>query len=279
MASIRLDAVTKRLGGRVVLRDVTIAVPAGSAWTVRGANGSGKSTLLRLMAGVTTPSSGRVTGIPAKVGYLPELFTPPLLLRADAYLHHIGRMAGLPTPLARQRTSVLLSRLSIAPAPHRRLGALSKGNLQKVGIAQAFLAAPELVVLDEPRTGLETSAWPVLDELIDEHVADGGTVVTSEHHRDVLDRAGRVLSVQSGGVALEPHGSPVCERWFTVRAHPTSAAAKAIPAPLGPLTARTVGPDDHGDTEITVGAKDKDAVLLGLLQAGWTVDELRAEEP
>jgi ABC-2 type transport system ATP-binding protein len=245
--TIELSRVTKRYGDRDVLRGVELALPDGTATTVEGANGSGKSTLLRIVAGVASPTAGTVAGLPRRIAYLPERFSPPPLMRADAYLCHLGRIGGLTTADARRRSEQLLEVLAISPDPRQRLGRLSKGNLQKVGIAQAFASGHALVVLDEPRTGLESEAWPVLAELIRDHTARGGTVVSSEHDPVVLRASERRVRLAAGAIVV-PDAS--------------GGVSRIVASRDGTRHAFDVADDERDDT------------LRGLLDDGWSVLEV-----
>jgi ABC-2 type transport system ATP-binding protein len=205
---VRLDAVGKRYGVRQpwVVRDVSLDVPPGRLIRLEGRNGSGKSTLLKVIAGVCLPSAGRVIGRP-RAGYVPERFPGGLPFTPREYLRHMARIHGLREPAASARAREWLDRLGAAGYAGTPLRALSKGSCQKVAIAQALLAAPELLALDEAWTGLDAEARETLDAAVLDRVTGGGTVVfvdhdparlaahASEHWR--LDGAGH-LTVQAG---------------------------------------------------------------------------------
>jgi ABC-type multidrug transport system ATPase subunit len=152
---LRLKAVSKRyFHGRWVLQDVDLEIPAGEVAAIAGANGSGKSTLLRLLVGLSRPTRGTVTGQPEVIGYVPDRFPSNERLSAMEYLTHLGRIRGLSTSVAAARGDQLLDRLALAGGKHSPLRTLSKGNAQKVALAQALLVAPQLLVLDEPWSGI-----------------------------------------------------------------------------------------------------------------------------
>jgi len=156
---VRLESVGQRYGLRQpwIVRDVTLDVPAGRLIRLEGRNGSGKSTLLRVAAGVLLPSAGRVTGRP-HIGYVPERFPGALAFSARDYLLHMGRVHGLRGASVRGRVDEWLDRLGAADYAASPLRSLSKGMCQKVAIAQALLARPGLLVLDEAWTGLDQAA-------------------------------------------------------------------------------------------------------------------------
>ena len=164
----------KRYGLRQpwIVRNVSQEVAAGQLIRLEGRNGSGKSTLLRVMAGVSTPSAGRVTGRP-RAGYVPERFPGGLAFSAREYLLHMGRIHGLAGPAVSRTVDDWLDRLGAADYAGSPLRTLSKGMCQKVAIAQALLARPGLLVLDEAWTGLDQAARGALDAAVAERLADG----------------------------------------------------------------------------------------------------------
>jgi ABC-type multidrug transport system ATPase subunit len=179
---LRLRNVSKRYrGGAAVLTSVDLDVCPGDVIGVMGNNGSGKTTLLRILVGLSLPTSGTVTGRPEMIAYVPERFPSHHRMTALSYLRHIGRIRGLPTRLADTKARELLDRLALSGGETTALRTLSKGNAQKVAQAQALLVRPQLLVLDEPWSGLDASAHGVLAELLDEVAAGAGAVVFTDH--------------------------------------------------------------------------------------------------
>jgi ABC-type multidrug transport system ATPase subunit len=188
---LRLDQVGKRYGIRLpwVIRGASLEIPAGGLVRFEGKNGSGKSTLLRVIAGVSTPSRGAVTGRPV-TGYVPERFPAALPFPAREYLSHLGRVHRMTGPDLAARIDECLDRLGgreLAPVPLRNM---SKGMCQKVAVAQALLPRAGLLVLDEAWTGLDIEAKTALDEVVAERLADGGSVVFVDHEPGRLARLG-----------------------------------------------------------------------------------------
>ena len=187
---MRLEAVGKRYGVRQpwVVRGVSADLRAGRLIRVSGRNGSGKSTLLRVVAGVSLPSAGKVTGRP-HAGYVPERFPGGLPFSGREYLLHLARVHGLRGALARRRAEEWLDRLGAAGYADQSLRSMSKGMCQKMAIAQALLPSPGLLVLDEAWTGLDQAARGELDAAVTERVAAGGMVLFVDH--DAARLAGR----------------------------------------------------------------------------------------
>lgn len=287
---MRLDGVGRRYGvrGPWVLRDVHLEVPPGALLRVEGTNGSGKSTLLRLLAGIDHPSTGRITGRP-RSAYVPERFPAALPFTAAGYLTHLGRIHGLRGPEAARRAAEWLERFGAAGHARTRLAELSKGTSQKVAVAQALLAEPALLVLDEAWTGLDRGAREVLDRAVAERVADGGTVVFVDHDPQRLAGAadaryrvadGRLLpheTARSAAGPVAPAGPRVVIEAEGAPGAVPPAFAGAPGLPGGPEI--TPGPD--GTTRLTVAAVHSDALLRTLLAARppWHIRSLTPAPP
>jgi len=186
--------------GRPVLADVDLTVRAGEVVAVLGGNGSGKSTLLRIMAGITLPTTGTLTEVPHSVGYVPERFSANTRMTAHAYLCHLGRIRGLSTRQAAQRAEELLGRFRLEPGPDFAIRDLSKGNAQKVAVAQSLMTRPELLILDEPWSGLDTSAHGLLSQIIAETASAGSAVVFTDHREAVVRIEAQRYQIEGGRV-------------------------------------------------------------------------------
>lgn len=179
---MRLVAVGKRYGIRRpwVVRGFSAGLPPGRLVRVTGPNGSGKSTLLRVVAGVSRPSAGQVTGRP-HCGYVPERFPGGLPFSGREYLLHLARVHGLRGDASAAAVDEWLGRLGAASYADQPVRSMSKGMGQKMALAQALLPSPGLLVLDEAWTGLDSAARGALDAAVTERVAAGGTVVFVDH--------------------------------------------------------------------------------------------------
>jgi len=299
---MRVEAVGKRYGLRQpwVVRDVTRRIAAGQLIKLEGPNGSGKSTLMSVLAGILAPSAGRVTGRP-RTGYVPERFPGGLAFSAREYLTHMSRIHGLTGAAGPAAVEEWLERLGATEYAGSPLRTLSKGMCQKVAIAQALLARPGLLVLDEAWTGLDQAARATLDAAVTQRIRDGGTVLFVDHDparlaRDVDERwhlAAGTVTVTSDGRdaagALADVGVPP----DAGGAAPEDAAAKPVgeavvigvsglePASLARLTSipgvLAVRPDPADSAtmaEVTVRVSASDDVLRQLLS--WDGVHVRA---
>ncbi|WEV24836.1 ATP-binding cassette domain-containing protein [Streptomyces sp. 71268] len=272
---LALEGVGRRYGprGPWVLRDVELAVPAGTLLRIVGTNGTGKSTLLRIVAGIDQPTVGRVRGRP-RTAYVPERFPAELPFTAVGYLTHLGRVHGLRGRRAADAAARWLERFGAAGHARTPLAELSKGTSQKVAVAQALLADPELLVFDEAWTGLDQRARGELDRAVAERVADGGAVVFVDHDpRRLAGVADAVYRVHGTGLAPWGPDGPLTADGA---AGPGAAGRRVRIEAVGPPGAappdglpgapEVAGAPDGG-TALTVSAAYSDALLRALLMA------------
>lgn len=183
---------TKSFGYRTVLRGLTLDIPAGQALALMGPNGSGKSTLLRLICGLTRPDSGTVTvggwAIPhdayrvrAHLGLVAHL---PLIyegLTARENLRFYGKLHGLRGTALDARIDEMLDQVGLGRRGDDLVRGFSRGMMQRLSIARAVLHKPDILLLDEPFTGLDPAAKEMLSALIVGVRAQGGTLVMTSH--------------------------------------------------------------------------------------------------
>ncbi|MEV4480857.1 ABC transporter ATP-binding protein [Micromonospora coxensis] len=190
--------------GPWVLRAVRAGLGPGQVAVVLGRNGVGKSTLLQLCAGVLRPARGRVVDRPRHVGWVPERFPAEQPFTVERYLTAMGRAAGLSASDAAGEVDRWTERLGLTRFRGVRLPELSKGTAQKVGLAQAMLRRPGLLVLDEPWEGLDAAARDLVPALIDEVLAAGGSVLVSDHRGETVRLPGAARwTVADGAVTVE----------------------------------------------------------------------------
>lgn len=253
------------LRGPWVLRGLDLDLPAHTLVRIEGANGAGKSTLLRLLAGIDAPTEGRVAGRP-RTAYVPERFPAALPFTAAGYLVHMGRVHGLPTAEAAARAGEWLARFGAAGHARTPLAELSKGTSQKVAVAQALLAEPELLVLDEAWTGLDAAARDELDRAVTERVADGATVVFVDHDpRRLAGRADAAYRLE--GRALTAVAVPPGGPGPAVRIEATGQASAVLPPglPGAPVVERDAA--NPSAIRLTTTVAHSDPLLHALIAA------------
>ena len=176
---IRARALEKRYGDKRILRGVDLDVAAHDFLLVTGANGSGKTTLLRLCAGLAAPTRGEleVRVERGRVGYLAH---EPLVYRELTALENLdlyGRLYRVPE--RRERSGMLLERFGLWDARHARAGSFSRGMMQRLALCRALLHEPELLLLDEPYSGLDEDGVRLLDRELAERAAAAAFVVAT----------------------------------------------------------------------------------------------------
>jgi ABC-2 type transport system ATP-binding protein len=205
------------------VREVSFEVERGEVFGFLGPNGAGKTTTLKMLMGLVRPSKGRaevlgraVPDIDAqrRLGYLPESPYFYEYLTAEEFLELVGALFDLPPEERRRRRERLMARVGLEHARGRALRKFSKGMLQRVGIAQALMGDPELVVLDEPMTGLDPLGRKEIRDLILELKHEGRTVFYSTHILpDVEMTCDRVAMVFAGRIRnVGPLGSLLSAR-------------------------------------------------------------------
>ena len=173
-----------------VLSDVSLSVGQGEIFGFLGHNGAGKTTTMKMLMGLLRPTRGRIellgasadnVAVHARIGYLPEAPYFYDYLTAEEFLRFYGRLAGLHRETVQQRVPQLLERVGLTEARHRQLRKFSKGMLQRIGLAQALIHDPELIILDEPMSGLDPIGRKEVRDLILSLRDQGKTVFFSTH--------------------------------------------------------------------------------------------------
>ena len=202
---------------RTVLDGIDLELAPGSTLGLVGPNGSGKSTLLAIVAGVEPPTAGALwvfggaPSLPAvrrRIGYLPESSPFPGELTAERTLMLCASLHGMRREEARARSAALLADVGLAAHARRTLGRYSKGMLRRFGLAQAFLHAPDLVLLDEPTAGLDAQGFVALEALLAAARARGATLVIATHLlSDVVQHCDQLAVLLDGRIAA--YGEPL----------------------------------------------------------------------
>jgi Cu-processing system ATP-binding protein len=278
-----LDEVAKHFGKIEAVRGVSFGLQAGETVALVGHNGAGKTTIMKLMLGLIRPTSGRIDVLgddPAagefsarqKLGYLPENVSFNASLTGRETLSFYARLKRQPA----NAVSALLDRVGLANAADRRIGAFSKGMRQRLGLAQALLGEPRVLLLDEPTTGLDPALRLTFYDMIEELRARGATVLISSHTLTELEeRAGRVIIMNRGIKVAD--GSldelrKIARLPMRIRLKIAKDAPTDVPGWLGP-----VGPwrQINGNViEIDTTPENKIGILHRATDAGAPVEDL-----
>ena len=192
---LEIRHVTKRYRDKMAAADVSLTLTAG-VWGLLGANGAGKTTLMRMLAGILRPSSGRILcdGVEIgalggayreKLGYLPQEFGFYPEFTVQDYLEYMATLKGLPRAEAARQIDALLERVSLAEVRRKKIVKLSGGMKRRVGIAQALLNDPEILILDEPTAGLDPGERVRFRNLLSEFAQDRIVLISTHIVSDV----------------------------------------------------------------------------------------------
>jgi len=296
---ISVEHLTKYYGATRAVEDVSFHVPAGAIAALLGPNGSGKSTLMRVLTGYLSPTSGRVSvgGIDVadrslaarrQIGYLPEQVSLYPELSVQRFLTFVASVKGLGGAARRAAVSDVIERCGLADVARRLTGKLSKGYRQRVGLAQALVGDPPLLVLDEPTVGLDPVQTVEMRGLL--RGLAGRTVLLSTH---ILSEASalcsHILILDRGRLLAEDTPDGLARRLadvghLTVRVvGPPDEVAGALAALPGVTRVDRGAPDGHPGTAFAVVVLDPEpvqrrvaAVVVG---RGWTLLEVHTQPP
>lgn len=201
---------SKQYGTVIALDNVSLDVNQGELFGFLGPNGAGKSTFVKILLGLVRHNSGeaRIFGIPANrlqarrsIGYLPENMRAYDFLTVEEFMRFHARLAGIETGNIKRETDRCLGALGMTPQRSRKISTLSKGMLQRVGIAQAMLGNPELLILDEPASGLDPIGLTDVRNLLLELHRLGTTIFLNSHLLSEVERTcSRIAILHQGKV-------------------------------------------------------------------------------
>ncbi|HVY26509.1 MAG TPA: ABC transporter ATP-binding protein [Polyangiaceae bacterium] len=267
----------------VAVKDISFQVQSGDIFGFLGPNGAGKTTTIKILTGLISPSGGQAElfGEPvpsrralARIGFLPENpYVYPYLTPAE-FVELCGRLSGLSARAARDRTLQVLDQVGIAYAADRPVRRLSKGMLQRTGLAAALVADPELLILDEPMSGLDPVGRKEVRDLIVEERKRGRTIFFSTHIlNDVESLCDRVAILKKGEVVVSGRISELLRKDARRSEITLAGDYSALQAELSAqgVSSRVVG----GMLVVLVeGAALLTSVLERALAAGITVEQV-----
>ena len=292
---IDVQHITKRYGGFTAVDDVSFRVERGEILGFLGPNGAGKTTTMRILTGYMPPTEGKATvagfdvfthPVEAKrrTGYLPE--TPPLYpdMTVREYLDFVARIKGVPPKEHKDRVASVMRRAHVADMADRHCAKLSKGYRQRVGLAQALIHNPEVLILDEPTAGLDPKQIIETRDLI-RGLAGDHTIVLSTHilpevaqtcQRVVIINKGHVVAVDTPeGLTARLQGAETLYVQIDAQGAEAAPALQALPGVTRVVLA------DHRDgvhgfeVESTRGTDIRREIARAVVNSGWGLLELR----
>lgn len=305
---VEVTNLTKRYGPRIAVNNISFSVPKGQIVGFLGPNGAGKSTTMNILTGYLSASEGEVViddinileapeKVKSRIGYLPE--NPPTYneMIVKDYLMFVGRIKGVDKSELKDRVEGGLHTVGIVDVYNRKIGNLSKGYRQRVGLAQALLGDPEILILDEPTAGLDPKQIVEIRELIRELGKDRTVILSSHILPEVSEICKRIMIINEGEIVADGDSSSIGDDLFdsrqlvlTVKTDPDTA--RAVLDGVSEATKIEVVPTTEEDTtELLVeSAKDVDlrevvfhafskkkTPILGMRLANTTLEEIFLE--
>ena len=295
---VEVQHVTKRYGSFTAVDDLSFEVEPGEILGFLGPNGAGKTTTMRILTGYLPATEGhaRVAGFDIfdepleakrRTGYLPE--TPPLYpeMTVGQYLHFVARINGIAAGDRAARVGAAMERTAVADMAERWCGALSKGYRQRVGLAQALLHNPEVLILDEPTAGLDPRQIIETRRLITELAGDHTVILSTHILPEVSQTCQRVVIINRGKVvAVDSPDNLTARLQGSQSLYVQIDSGGADPAPTLREVAGVadVSPADRRDDaagfrlEVAPGRDVRRDVSRAVVTAGWGLLELRTQQ-
>ncbi len=209
--SVRIEHLNKTIGKQQVLRDISLSINDGEVVGLLGPNGAGKSTLMKILVGLweenkeqrTKNKEQCIIEVPKEIGYLPEQNPLYEEMYVAEYLRFMAQLDKEQKTKSKERVEVLIERVGLTPERHKKIGQLSKGYKQRVGLAQALLGDPDLLILDEPTTGLDPNQLTEIRSLIRELGKDRTVILSTHIMQEVREMCDRVVILDHGQIKTD----------------------------------------------------------------------------
>ncbi len=287
---LRLEQITKSFGEKQVLKGISLSVESGKALGLLGRNGAGKTTSIRIIMGVFPADSGHVLldGHPIdrsalQIGYLPEergLYPKKVILEQLVYL---ASLHGMSRSQAKESATRWLKRLEMEEYRDKKLDTLSKGNQQKIQLAATLIADPQIIVLDEPFSGLDPVNAMLLKDVVKELIAAGKIVLFSSHQMNYVEEfCDEIAILNHGAIVLSGNIREIKRRYDRSRILISSTQAEGLAHFLQQSAPQIVRGAEARQNLLMV-QMDREESKAHLLQAiaasGLDVDEVKVYEP
>ena len=296
---IEVEDLVKRYGPILAVDHLRFKIPEGQIVGFLGPNGAGKSTTLRILTGFIPATSGRVQvagfdvfrqsrQVRSKIGYLPE--NNPLYpeMRVEEYLHFRGKLHKMGLNDRKQRIDLVCDRCGLKELRRRLIGELSKGNRQRVGLAQAILHDPPLLILDEPTSGLDPNQITHVRQLISELRGKHTIIISTHILREVEFSADQVIVIARGKIVgqgtlddLRQRARMGSQIVVELKATP-DAVAKVFQSVEGVQQVSTTSKDGWCTAHVTpvpdLATDPREALGRVVINNGWTIREMRHDK-
>ena len=269
---IKLKNVTKKIGRNTILENINLTIHRGQSIAFMGHNGAGKSTMLKIIAKLSALTSGKIEyKDQLLVRYVPEHF-PRTKLTTMQYLRLIGRIDGLSSEEREIRIRSLLKDFFMEPTSHLPLNHLSKGTLQKVGVIQALLMTPDVLLLDEPLSGQDMNSQSVFIQKMKELISNKTTIMMSCHENHLIDElSDTVIEVKDHQIELIDHQKRILFPMYCLTFMDERGNLKL------PDLAFRIEKTKHG-VKIYVDSSHTDAVIRKMMNQNWVLRGMHHEK-
>lgn len=290
---LTINNIDKRFGEKEVLRDISLTAPSGAALGLLGRNGAGKTTTIRIIMGVFFPDKGEVlwNGKPLdrkniRIGYMPEERGLYPKKRINEQLIYLAMLRGMNRSDAVKACDRWLDRMGMSEYKLKKLETLSKGNQQKIQLAATLMCDPQIVILDEPFSGLDPVNAMLLKDVIKEMIDGGAVVLFSSHQMNYIEEFCDSVALLNGGkIVLDGRISDIKHSYPRNKIAVTSAQVEQ----MAPFVIQYMGdellsaePDKDADHTLMIRLRSPDSkqkLLKGLSDKGFDIDIFRVCEP
>ena len=277
------DQITKSFGAAQAVRGVSLSIPKGMIYGVLGPNGAGKTTTLRMILGIIDPDSGsrqllghsRPRDVANRCGYLPEERGLYPTMKAREAIAFMGALRGLSWAEGRTRASEMMEAAGLGHAVDKKIRHLSKGMAQLVQLLGSIVHKPDLIVLDEPFSGLDPVNQEHLEALVRSEAARGATILFSTHVMSHAERLCERVAIIAGGLRRFEGTVDEARGILPIEAQYRPSARAADVAALLPEDARF----DGQCWRFSLADEEAEPLLLALIQGGFGVSGLSLQRP
>lgn len=280
---LELQGIRKSFSSKQVLNDISFSAESGKAFGLLGRNGAGKTTTIRILMDVFPADQGKilVDGAPIDyrktgIGYLPEERGLYPKKKIFDQLLYFSLLKGMNRRDAAKSIDHWLKRLEMSQYSDKRLDTLSKGNQQKIQLITALAHDPQIVVLDEPFSGLDPVNAMLLEEVVKEEIAKGKIVLFSSHQMSYIEEfCDDIAILNQGSIAIQGNLRTIKHNYTRDKLIVRSEASDAILSDLGCCCQRT----DEGTLKIRLAYPEEKQGMMRRLTETYDIDEIRVFEP
>lgn len=287
---LQTQNIHKSFSEKLVLKGVNLSVESGRALGLLGRNGAGKTTAIRIIMQVFSPDSGSVLldGQPIhsakiKIGYLPEergLYPKKPIM---SQLIYFGKLSGLSARQAEQNGDRLIKRLGMEEYRNKRLDTLSKGNQQKIQLVATLISDPDIVILDEPFSGLDPVNSMLLKDIVKELIGEGKIVLFSSHQMNYIEEFCSDIAIINGGkIVLAGDIKEIKKSYDRKNIEITSVKAQDITDYIRAELSNLVSGISYDGDKVSltlVNESDKQNLYMALSKYSEFIDEFKVKEP